>query len=157
GVSPRVRTFNFSELPSPTPTPTLKRCAAGQVKTEISTDAPSYPRDRAVDVTMTITNVSDTPCLKGTNWLQFSVLDETGAIVWSTSTCNSSYGCPLAPDWDTAFEPGEKWSGTRRWAQNYCPKTQDCTGEPVPPGSYFAETGGWDGRPVVRAAFELQG
>lgn len=127
---------------SPSPTKDkVTKCAAGSIKVGADVDKTSYSGDEKPKMTLSVENISDTPCILdvGTKQLEFDITSGSDRI-WSSRDCQDD-----SKDKDTAvnkikFKPGDKKSASMTW--NRIRSAEGCkAGLPdVKPGTYRMAT-----------------
>jgi hypothetical protein len=150
GTTPSDTTSSSpSKTPSNTPsgTASAQDCTNAQIKVKVTTDAPTYPAGQDPKFTLTVTNISDTPCLRDVGSAAEELVVTSGDTrIWSSDDCNPP-GTPSVQ----LLKPGQPDPVTVPWgrtlSQPGCP-----TGQPAAdPGTYkvSGRVGDKDSAPAV--------
>ncbi len=122
-------------------------CTDAQVGVTASTVSASTAVGAGLELSMTVTNTSQTPCTRdvgaGANELRVT---SGPALVWSSDFCNPSEDADVQ-----VLEPGQPWTTTLTWPGTIVPEGCPSEQRQAQPGSYqvIGRNGAVESEPVV--------
>jgi hypothetical protein len=141
-----------SKTPSNTPSgsASAQDCTNAQIKVVVTTDASSYPAGQDPQFTLTVTNISDTPCLRDVGSAAEELVVSSGDTrIWSSDDCN-----PPGTASVQRLLPGQPNSVSVPWARKLsqpgCP-----TGQPEAGSGTYKVTGRVGDKQSAPAVFQL--
>ena len=127
-LSPEPSETTTSKTPKPSDAP----CEDSDIEVTVRTDSSTYPTGEDPTIAFTVTNVSDTTCVRDVGQAANELKVSSGGVtVWSSDFCNPGGD----PDLLT-MEPGDNYKGDFTWSRVLA--TKDCPTplEQADPGTY---------------------
>jgi hypothetical protein len=122
-------------------------CTDAQVGVTASTVSATTPVGAGLELSMTVTNTSQTPCTRdvGAGANELRVISGP-ALVWSSDFCNPSEAADVQ-----VLEPGQPWTTTLTWPGTIVPEGCPSEQRQAQPGSYqvIGRNGSVESEPVV--------
>jgi hypothetical protein len=122
-------------------------CTDAQVGVTASTVSASTAVGAGLELSMTVTNTSETPCTRdvGAGANELRVISGP-ALVWSSDFCNPSEDADVQ-----VLEPGQPWTTTLTWPGTIVPEGCPSEQRQAQPGSYqvIGRNGTLESEPVV--------